>query len=126
MSVVIDSSALLAVLWSEPGFDLVMESLEGAKISAVNFAEVSSKLVDREATSEELRRIIKNFSIEVIAFDETQAIMVGNLRKATRSQGLSIGDRACIGLAIAEGATVLTADRAWAKLDLGVEITLIR
>jgi len=40
--------------------------------------------------------------------------------------GLSLGDRACLALALREQAPVLTGDRAWSKVDVGVEVVLIR
>ncbi len=39
---------------------------------------------------------------------------------------LSMGDRACLGLALATGLPVVTADRAWRKLDLGIEVRTLR
>lgn len=126
MSTVIDSSALLAVLWSEPGYQTVLSAIDSAKISAVNLAEVTSKLADRSVTGAAVLCALAKFPIEVIPFDEHQALRVGDLRDATRQFGLSLGDRACLGLAFAEGAKVLTADRHWAQLELGVDITLIR
>ncbi|HLF20993.1 MAG TPA: type II toxin-antitoxin system VapC family toxin [Aestuariivirga sp.] len=126
MSTVIDSSALLALLWSEPGHQTVLAAIDGAAISAVNMAEVASKLADRGITGVAVSSTLARFPIEVVPFDERQAMRTGALRDATRRLGLSIGDRACLGLALAEGAKILTADRHWARLDLGIDITLIR
>jgi PIN domain nuclease of toxin-antitoxin system len=126
VSTVIDSSALLALLWSEPGHQTVLAAIDGAAISAVNMAEVASKLADRGVTGAAVSSTLARFPIEVVPFDERQALRTGTLRNATRRLGLSIGDRACLGLALAEGAKILTADRHWAQLDLGVDITLIR
>jgi ribonuclease VapC len=39
---------------------------------------------------------------------------------------LSLGDRACLTLAIERNLSVLTADRAWAGLGLPIDIHLIR
>ena len=46
-SVVLDSSAVLAVIHAEPGADVVIEALDDAIVSAVNHAEVITKLVER-------------------------------------------------------------------------------
>ncbi len=126
MSTVIDSSALLALLWSEPGHQTVLAAINGAMISAVNLAEVASKLTDRGVIGAAVSSALAKFPLEVVPFDERQALRSGDLRQATRRLGLSIGDRACLGLALAKGAKVLTADRHWARLDLGIDITLIR
>jgi len=126
VSTVIDSSALLALLWTEPGHQTVLAAIDGAAISAVNMAEVASKLADRGVTGAAVASNLAKFPVEVVPFDERQAMRTGALRDATRRLGLSIGDRACLGLALAEGAKILTADRHWARLDLGIDITLIR
>ena len=109
------------------------ETLEatGGLLSAVNWAEVLSKLVDRGASPEDAERLTRESGligqkIQVRALDEAQALEIARLRPLTRSLGLSLGDRACLALAKAEGATVLTADREWAKLKVGVSITVIR
>ena len=46
MTVILDSSAVLAVINSEPGAKIVKDILIGGSISATNFSEVIAKLVD--------------------------------------------------------------------------------
>jgi ribonuclease VapC len=126
MTIVLDSSAVLALLWDEPGHEIVAEALHDAIVSAVNVAEVASKLAERGMGKEDVRARFRSLGAKIIAFDDGQAYKVGELRCATRSAGLSIGDRACLGLALQEGAIVLTADKAWAAVTVGVEVKLIR
>ena len=126
MTVVLDSSALLALLWTEAGSEGVAAVLDGAMMSAVNMAEVCSKLVDRGIRGGAVRSLLSDLPVRIVSFDEKQAFKTGELRPATRELGLSIGDRACLGLGMIERTTVVTADRAWSGLDLGVEIKLIR
>jgi ribonuclease VapC len=126
VTVVLDSSALLALLWSEPGNETVRAVVDRAMISAVNLAEVVSKLSDRGFDGSAAREAMANLRVAVVGFDEQQAMSVGNLRKATRHLGLSIGDRACLALAQTRAAKVLTSDRTWTKLGLGIDIVLIR
>jgi ribonuclease VapC len=126
MTFVLDSSAILALLQEEPGHETVAGALDEAAVSAVNVAEVASKLADRGMRQEAVRAQIRSLGAKIIAFDDAQSYRVGELRNATRSVGLSIGDRACLGLALLEGAAAITADRAWAGLELGIEIRLIR
>ena len=126
MTTILDASALLAVLFDEPGRERV-EAVRGqALMSAVNMAEVYTKLSDRGTDDEEIRTTLESVSVKVVDFDDSQAIATGDLRKMTRKFGLSLGDRACLALAIRENATVLTADRKWSGLDLGIEIKVIR
>ncbi|MDQ3772300.1 MAG: type II toxin-antitoxin system VapC family toxin [Actinomycetota bacterium] len=131
VTTVLDASALLAHLLDEPGAGEVNESLdEGAVISAVNWAEVLSRLSDlgsdprRVAADLEAQGLLATLTI--VPFDPEDAITVGALRNATRGPGLSLGDRACLSLALRLGAPALTADRAWDEVDSEVEVRQIR
>jgi PIN domain nuclease of toxin-antitoxin system len=123
---VLDASAVLALLANERGTEQVRAALGSAVMSAVNLAEVLTKLGDRGVTEAEQRLIRMSLDIEVRSFDENAAWHASSLRGRTRSHGLSIGDRACLALGIEEGLPVLTADRAWSKLDVGVEVRALR
>jgi PIN domain nuclease of toxin-antitoxin system len=125
-SAVLDSSALLAVMNTEPGADAVIAAMADAVISTVNVAEVVSKLVERGATLDHVRTSLRAFDLMIADFDLPLAEAAGELRRNTRRAGLSIGDRACLALARREAAPALTTDRAWAGLDLGIEIRVIR
>lgn len=126
MSTVFDSSALLAVVFRERGAEAAAGALNGAMISAVNAAEVVSRLVDSGTGAADARAVLLAFGLTIQPFDAALAIDAGLLRAATRALGLSLGDRACMALARRERARVITADRSWARLDIGVEIALIR
>jgi ribonuclease VapC len=123
---VLDSSAILAEFLKESGGDLVRASQGTHYVSAVNFAEVYSKLADLGVTVENFESVRAIEPFVVMEFDRSQAILSAQLRPATKHLGLSLGDRACLALAIREKATVLTADRTWSNLDLGIEIKVIR
>jgi ribonuclease VapC len=125
--IVLDASALLAVLNREPGADrLTPEMLSMATSSTVNLAEVQGKLVSMglapgdawEATLSPIR--------EAAAFTAEHAQAAGNLIAKTRPLRLSLGDRTCLALGIVLKAPVYTADKSWKKLKLGVPIHLIR
>lgn len=124
--VVADASAVLAILRGEVGAVDALAAISGSSISAVNYAEVISRLVDLGASVDEAVAAIGRLDIEVADFDETLAVRTGMLRQSTRAGGLSLGDRACLSLAHRLGLPAVTADRAWASLDLGVEVVLIR
>lgn len=124
--VVLDASALLAVLRAEPGAERVEERLEDASIGAVNLSEVVAKLSGDGAPEAEIRRAIARLELEVRAFDQEQAYAAGMLRRSTRKLGLSFGDRACLALAQLSDATALTADRSWSRLELDVAVEVIR
>lgn len=123
---VLDASALLAVMLEEPGAEKVRELLPGAIVGAVNLAEVVAKLQERGAPDENIDRNIARLNLPVIPFDAAQAMAAGKLRARTRSLGLSLGDRACLALALARGLPAVTTDRGWARLDIGAEVIVAR
>jgi len=98
---VLDASALLAVMFGEPGAEPILEILPGAVIGAVNLAEVVAKLQERGVPDAEIDRNIAELDLPVIPFDAGQAMSAGKLRTRTRGLGLSLGDRACLALAMA-------------------------
>lgn len=123
---VLDASALLAAIQQEPGSSDVMRVIDRAAISAVNLAEVVSKLIDKGIAADEAWTSIEASEIRVVPFDGAMARRVAALRPLTRKAGLSLGDRACLALGMAENAVVLTTDRAWKGLDLGIAVKIIR
>ncbi len=122
----LDSSALLAYLFEEPGADIVAGELASGVISAVNLGEVATKLIDRGFSPAQVSETIADMPLTVHAFELGDAAGVAFEREATREKELSLGDRACLVLARRLGLPALTADRVWAALDLGIEIHLIR
>ena len=125
--VVLDSSALLALLNHEPGAEkLTPELLNVAVCSTVNLAEVHSKLVSLGISESEAWTDATAPVSEFVDFTAAHAQLAGDLVRQTRPFGLSLGDRACLALGMDLGAPVYTADRAWKKLRLPVQINLIR
>ncbi len=123
---VLDASAMLAFLRGEPGADAVNSYRGDALASAVNVAEVGAQLSDLGAGLEDVRRAIALMGVEIVAFDAEQAYAAAGIRSATRGRGLSLGDRACLQLAARRGLPAVTADHAWAEIDVGAEVQLIR
>jgi ribonuclease VapC len=124
--VVLDTSAILAVFLGELGSDLVTSHLFEALTCSVNLTEVVTKMLDKSVAILDIEDAVSGLCGEVIDFDRDLAIQAGLLRAATRHRGLSLGDRACLALAMREKLPVMTADRAWSDLDLPVEVVLIR
>lgn len=123
---VVDSSAVLAVIFREPGQENIRPILDGARISTVNLSEVVARLIGWGATEKDIARALADMNLKVVPFDSDQAMAAAKLHAPTRKKGLSLGDRACLALAAAEQATVMTTDRAWAELDLPVPVLLAR
>lgn len=118
-SVVLDASAVLAVLYGEPGQEEIRGRIPGKEVGvgAVNVSEVAAKLAEAGFTWEESREAIDALAPTVHAFDEGLAYATGELRIATRDRGLSLGDRACLALANSLEVMALTTDRAWDGLE---------
>ena len=127
---VLDASALLALLGDEPGADVVAEAIrEPSALSIVNVAEVLSKLAERGADPGEALARLEEVAeaLEIHPLDRADAIAIADLRGPTRALGLSMGDRACLALALRLEMPALTADRGWSRLEgIGVEIMVIR
>lgn len=125
-AVVLDASAVLALIFGEAGANKVLPMMGGAVISAVNFSEVVSKLADLGAEAQAASAQVASLGMTLVAFDEAQAVAAAALRPLTRHLGLSLGDRACLALASLRGLPAVTADRDWQKLGDGWRIVLIR
>jgi PIN domain nuclease of toxin-antitoxin system len=125
--VVFDASVMLATIHHERGAEKVTdELLDRSVASAVNLAEVQSKLVKRgylpdEAWEDSLA------AVRVVApFTRDHSRIAGDLITTTEPYGLSLGDRSCLALAIALNAPVYTTEQAWRNLKVGIPIHVIR
>jgi PIN domain nuclease of toxin-antitoxin system len=121
-----DSSAALAILFDEKGADTALELLPEAQCSSVNAAETIARLIDKGRSMENAVVDFASLGMPVVAFDEAMGVSAGQLRALTKHKGLSLGDQACLALAIHENAAAVTADRIWTTLDLPCKIELIR
>lgn len=127
-AVVLDASAVLALLFKEPGSEVVRAHLRTGVVGAANLAEVLAKLSDHGLPAEQAARAVAILGLEVAPMTVAQAQRSAELRPVTRQAGLSLGDRACLALAAELGAPALTADRSWDALAqaAGVRVQLIR
>lgn len=123
--IVLDASALLAYLFEETGHQVVAQYIEDACISTVNLCEVAGRLVRDGVDPRPLLQQLERTAIEVIPFTQAHALYAANFIPQTQCYGLSLGDRACLGLAKDRQLAVLTADSVWSQL-VDVEVVLIR
>jgi len=126
MTQVIDASALLAWLHDEPGGEQVARSLEGSLISSVNWSETVQKALRRGVDVDGMQGEVIEMGLGIEPFTARQAELAALLWPSTRHLGLSLADRACLALAMDKLAAVLTADRAWLELKMGLDIRCIR
>lgn len=123
---VLDSSVLIAIVRDEQFDTRVFDILEGAVMSAVNFAEVWTKFYDVGLSSDPRVDALFQLMAPIEPLTASQARLAADLRVPTRQFGLSLGDRACLALAMERGSEVYTAERIWANLQLPCTIHLIR
>jgi PIN domain nuclease of toxin-antitoxin system len=109
----IDSSALLAMIGNGPGAEVVAAMLPDAVVSTVSIAEAAAKLTARNFSTAPLEQALADSRVEIAPFSELQARLCEEMRRAAKSRGLSLGDRACLALALDRGLTAITADAAW-------------
>jgi PIN domain nuclease of toxin-antitoxin system len=125
---VLDTSAVLAYLFEEVGAEQVAPVLEAGAgvISSVNYAELVGKLIDQGMPATLIRETLSGLELELVDHDQAQAFLTGELRAASKAFGLSLGDRACLALAIVRQLPVLTADRAWLNVAVQAAVRVIR
>ena len=100
--------------------------VDGAAISAVNLAEVVTKLSEIGMPEALIHEVLDSLGLEIVDFDFKQAYQVGLLRPLTRHAGLSLGDQACLALAQQLALPALTTDRIWESLTIDVKVQVIR
>lgn len=117
---------MLALLHNELGSAKVATVVYGALLSTVNLCEIYGKLIQKGLPGPLTWNRILSLQCDVSAFTMEQGRVAAELIPTTRPFGLSLGDRACLALAIERKAKVYTADRLWKNLSLGIEIEVIR
>jgi ribonuclease VapC len=128
MTVVLDASAVLALLLSEAGAAKVVAVLAGSKMSAVNYAEVFTHYAKLGSSQADIEDVVATLPITIVPLDRNQAAAAGMMRPLTIDAGLSLGDRCCLALAKSFGFPAYTADKQWKLVAaaVGVKVMLIR
>jgi ribonuclease VapC len=124
---VLDSSVLIAVLRDETDIEALLPHFSDAVMSTLNHSEVLQKFAQLGGSVDVAEALISGLAVRVVPFDRELSIAAAALWEHTRAHGLSLADRACLALAQATGGVAVTADRAWAKVDLpGLTVKIAR
>jgi len=125
--VILDASALLAYLQQEKGYKEVDSALtNGAALSTVNLAEVYRKIISEGWDLEEISSRLKALGLIILPFGEDEAKISAELYPIVKRLGLSLGDRACLGLGLKLRLPVLTTDKTWSRLNLKISVRVLR
>ena len=128
-AIVLDASALLAMLRDEAGGAMVAGAIAGARMSAVNFAEVVSHFIHAGMPPDEVDAMLAPAAADHgRRRRRTWHGWRADLRKTTAEAGLSLGDRFCLALAARDGLPAWTADRQWRTIsdEIDAEVVVIR
>ena len=126
--IVLDASALLALLHREAGWEVVAgaAATESATTSAVNYAELIQKAAQHGLAAEHVDAALEALGITVSSFGRLDARLAASFYR--HRSNLSLGDRVCLALARSLSSPAFTADRAWQRWgeELGVDVRVIR
>lgn len=124
--IALDASALIAFLLGETSKEQVGDRLKGSCMSAINYSEVLSRFAKDGVDIQALGQMIRRSGVEIVPFAAEEALVAAELLTSTSHLGLSLGDRACLALALSRGVNALTADKIWMRLDVGIGVECIR
>jgi len=125
---ILDTSALIALLERENGYEVILDKLDKSIISTVTLSEFVSVLIRKSLTEDDIDKIRKNLLPDIIVFCEEISVEAGKLISITKPYGLSLGDRACIATGSKYNLTIYTTDKIWDKLNdiLDADIIVMR
>ena len=123
--IVLDASALLALLRREEGAKKVEAVIDGARMSVVNLAEVISYYAKAGIDHRAIETMLRPLPLDIVPADEALASIAGMLRSTTSDAGLSLGDRFCLALAKRDGLPAWTADRAWRRVAGAIDVQIV-
>jgi ribonuclease VapC len=124
VTAVVDASVVLAWLQGEPGADQAEPMLMEGVIGAANWSEVLQKARQHGAPADTVGRLLVSFGLTVHDVTRADAGAAADLWRS--GTALSLADRLCLALGLGMELPVATADAAWAEMEEGPAVILIR
>ena len=131
-SLLLDASAIIALLRQEPGYDVVSAALvsRACHVSSVTLTGLEGKLVGKgDYTHGQVQLAWGHLAplVPELLFGADCRTRAAFYYARKQPYNLSLGDAACLGTAEAHGLAVLTAEHNWARLPaLPFAVELIR
>jgi len=126
--VVLDASALLAMMQSEPGGDrvaaLFLDPERTVLVSTLNWSEIFDRLLRAGVPEATVERLLSQIGVQTVDFDLEHAKIAARFRMALPA--FSLADRACLALAFTRKAEAWTTDKAWTRAKIGVPVEILR
>ena len=114
----LDASALLALIFNEPGAGQVRDVIDDSQVHAVNLGEVVRKLVALGMPVDEVIARIEDLKLEIVEELNSRHIQeIARLTVEAKRLGLSLGDCVCLVVAEFMGMAAVTADRRWSEVQ---------
>lgn len=123
---ILDTSALIALIHREPGWETVQAVLDHSAVCAIHLTEAITKLTRKGGEPRLVERYLRALPMPILPWDEELAWESRDLAPLAWTHGLSLADRACLTIARHHGAIAMTSDTEWESLKLDVRVELFR
>ncbi len=122
----IDSSALLAVIYNERGMEKAQEYFENSYMSVVNAAECFIVLNKNGMPFDIAQNLLESIISKFIPLEYNDAKIIAQIKNSNKDIGLSLGDSTCIAIGNKLDLQIITADKAWLQVQSKSKIICIR
>jgi len=127
--IVLDASAALAYLLSEPGANLVQQNLSRSVMTSVNLIEVCRRL-RRGLSQSQVDTVRASFALKLQTIEDVKRDDVSTASEIyfnfQKSHGISLGDAVCLAAGLRLNAEVWTTDAVWGSLPNVGTVRVIR
>lgn len=123
---IVDSSALLAIVYNETGMDTAKEHFDNSYMSVINAAECLIVLTRNGMPEDIAKNLLESIISKFIPCEYHDADLITKIKNSNPKLGLSLADCTCISLGNKLGLQIITADKEWQQVASKSEIICIR